>query len=159
VIFVTVGHQMPFDRLIGAVDQWALARGRADLFAQIGEGEYLPQWIAWAKFMPPEEFDRRVREATAIVGHAGTGTIIAGLRLGKPVLVLPRRSALGETRNDHQFATARHFEKGGQIVVAWSEEEVPAALDRIESFHPQRRLADVADPALTERLRAFIWAA
>ena len=42
MIFVTVGHQMPFDRLIAAVDAWAGARGRSDVFAQIGTTSLRP---------------------------------------------------------------------------------------------------------------------
>ena len=35
LIFVTVGAQMSFDRLIGWVDDWAVAVGRDDVVAQI----------------------------------------------------------------------------------------------------------------------------
>ena len=40
--------------------------------------------------MSPEEYQRRFAEADLIVGHAGMGTIIAALELGKPLLMLPR---------------------------------------------------------------------
>ena len=36
MIFVTVGTQLAFDRMIKAVDEWAGARGRTDVFAQVG---------------------------------------------------------------------------------------------------------------------------
>lgn len=36
MIFVTVGTQVQFDRLIRTVDEWAGARARSDIFAQIG---------------------------------------------------------------------------------------------------------------------------
>ena len=42
MIFVTVGAQMPFDRMCKAVDAWAAKRGRSDVFAQIGETEWRP---------------------------------------------------------------------------------------------------------------------
>jgi hypothetical protein len=40
MIFVTVGTQGQFDRLIRTVDEWADARGRTDLFAQTGPAVY-----------------------------------------------------------------------------------------------------------------------
>ena len=43
--------------------------------------------------------------AAAIVAHAGMGTILTALETGKRLLVMPRRAALGEHRNDHQLAT------------------------------------------------------
>lgn len=36
MIFVTVGTQMPFDRLVEAVDQWASTRDRVNVFARSG---------------------------------------------------------------------------------------------------------------------------
>ena len=39
MIFVTVGTDSPFDRLMQVVDEWAAASGRTDVFAQIGEGD------------------------------------------------------------------------------------------------------------------------
>ena len=90
MIFVTVGHQMPFDRLIRAMDEWAGARARRDVFAQIGRSDFQPKHIRTAPFLAPEDFERSMDEAAAVVAHAGTGTIIAALQRGKPLLVLPR---------------------------------------------------------------------
>ena len=50
MIFVTVGTQLPFDRLIRAVDNWAKAAGRRDVFAQIGPASYRPLHIDSADF-------------------------------------------------------------------------------------------------------------
>ncbi len=159
MIFVTVGHQMPFDRLIRAVDDWAKREGRADLFGQTGEGEYWPSYFQAAPFLTPDQFMERMRQAAGIIAHAGTGTIIAALQLGKPVLVLPRRADLGETRNDHQFATARHFEEAGRIMVAYEESDIAAKISGLESFRPSTQLGDVASPELTDRIRRFVFAA
>ena len=41
MIFVTVGSQLPFDRLVRAVDDWAAGNGGAAAFAQIGASSYL----------------------------------------------------------------------------------------------------------------------
>jgi len=43
--FATVGSQEPFDRLIRAVDEWAVLHGRSDVFAQIGDSTYCPEHI------------------------------------------------------------------------------------------------------------------
>ena len=104
MIFVTVGAQMAFDRLVRTVDEWAATRGRKDVFAQIGPTEWRPRHIEWVAFLPPEDFRKRVADATMVVAHAGMGSIITALELGKPILVMPRRGHLQETRNDHQVA-------------------------------------------------------
>jgi UDP-N-acetylglucosamine transferase subunit ALG13 len=159
VIFVTVGHQMPFDRLIRAVDAWAARAGRADLFAQVGQSQLRPAVFPAQAFLEPDAFQRAMAEAGAIVAHAGTGTIIAALRLGKPLLVLPRRAALGETRNDHQLATARHFASRGLIRAAMNESDLDGELQAIEQFRPAMRLGGGASPELIRCIREFIEAA
>ena len=109
MIFVTVGSDIPFDRIIHAVDRWACARDRQDVFAQIGRGGWQPQFISFAEMLEPAEFRERLTASRIIVGHAGMGTILSALQYSKPILVMPRRGSLGETRNDHQMATARQL--------------------------------------------------
>jgi len=159
VIFVTVGHQMPFDRLVHAVDAWAEREGRADIFAQIGSTRHWPRYIQAAPFLTPAQFRQRMEQASTIVAHAGTGTIIAAVRLRKPLLVLPRHASLNETRNDHQIATAKHFEQAGHIMAAYDEDELIAKLSTIESFTPTTSIDDTADESLLRRLREFTFGA
>ena len=91
MIFVTVGAQMPFDRLVRAVDEWAGQSGTRDVFAQIGTTDLRPRHIEWVSFLQPAEFLERVRAARLIIAHAGMGSILTALGLGKQILVMPRR--------------------------------------------------------------------
>jgi UDP-N-acetylglucosamine transferase subunit ALG13 len=106
VIFLTVGTQLPFDRLVEAVDEWAATAGE-DVFAQIGPTALRPRHIEYVQFVSAAECANRMQAASYIVAHAGMGTILMALQLGKPLLVMPRRADLGEHRNDHQRANAR----------------------------------------------------
>ncbi len=123
MIFVTVGEQLPFDRLIRTVDSCALHLDQ-EVFAQIGQTEMRPVNIGYKPFLEPKEFRRCCESAEFIIAHAGMGTIIMALELGKPLLVMPRRVALAETRNDHQVATAKRFLKLDYISVAFDEKEL-----------------------------------
>ena len=154
MIFVTVGTQLPFDRLIRTVDTWAGKTG-ADVFAQIGPGTYLPQHGAWTRSLPVDECHKRVAEAQVVVAHAGMGSILTALQLGKPILVMPRLAALGEHRNDHQVATARHFREQGRIQVAFDEAELEAELAKLGELRPGTRIAHTASPSLIAALRGF----
>jgi UDP-N-acetylglucosamine transferase subunit ALG13 len=156
VIFVTVGAQMPFERLIAGVDAWAAERGRDDVFAQIGPTEAVPRHIGWTKFLDPPEFRRRVVEAEAIVAHAGMGSILTALEHGKPILVMPRLGRLRETRNDHQVATAERFREMGRVGVAMDEDELPGALDRLSALEAGERISRWASPTLLAALSGFI---
>jgi UDP-N-acetylglucosamine transferase subunit ALG13 len=156
VIFVTVGTQLAFDRLIDAVDAWAGGAPDREVFAQIGPSELQPRHIAYARFISPEDCAARMAAATAIVAHAGMGTILTALELGKPVLVMPRRAALGEHRNDHQLATAQRFADLGRIAVASDEHELPAKLDELDRLAAQARIGRYAPDEFVAGLRAFI---
>lgn len=147
---------MPFDRLVKAVDQWAFDRARGDVFAQIGPTDFRPSNVQWTNFLGPEDFKRRFEAAQVIVAHAGTGSIITALQLGKPILVMPRRAALRETRNDHQVATAEQFRRFKSVVVAWDEKDLVARLEQIEGLEGQQAVGSHASPELVDAIRSFI---
>jgi len=155
-ILVTVGAQMPFDRLIRAVEGWAMARGRNDLFFQVGEGGYRPAWGRSREMLDSVEFRQLLRECRAVVAHAGTGSILSALEACKPIVVMPRRYDLLETRNDHQFATAERFREMGRVAVAMDESELPALLDRLDEIPVADRIASTASPELLGAVRDFI---
>ncbi len=156
VIFVTVGAQMPFDRLIKTVDQWARECGRDDVFAQIGLTDYRPTNIQWTPFLSTEEFKQRYEIASVIVAHAGTGSIITALQIGKPILIMPRRASLRETRNDHQIATVEQFRRFDSVVVALDEKELITRLKGVDNLRGYQAIEQYASPELLGAIREFI---
>ena len=156
MIFITVGYQMAFDRLIGAVDDWARAHPGAKCFAQIGPTDVRPRTIPFVDFTEPEEFTARVQEASVIVAHAGMGSILTALQHGKPIVVMPRRAALRETRNDHQVATAERLRDRPGIHVAMDESELAPILDRLAELTDIPPISSEASPELIDHVRRFI---
>jgi UDP-N-acetylglucosamine transferase subunit ALG13 len=156
LIFVTVGANTPFDRLVRCVDAWAASQQGEAVFAQIGETDFRPQHCEWTQKLSPSEFRRKLEGARAIVAHAGMGTILSALEVGVPVLVLPRRAALHEMRNDHQLATAQRLGARGLVHVAQDEHELRLRLDDLMNLDAAERIPAIAPPPLIERLRRFI---
>jgi UDP-N-acetylglucosamine transferase subunit ALG13 len=158
VIFVTVGEQLPFDRLIRAMDRWASSSSK-EVFAQIGDAAWKPLHIQFSDFLAPEVFREKFLAAEIVVAHAGMGTIISALEMEKPLLVMPRRAALGEHRNDHQFATAKRFLALNYISVAFDEAELLAKLDCLDDVVRWRKgLTGKTGPAelLIKTIQDFI---
>ena len=147
---------MPFDRLLRLVDQWAAAHPEHEVYAQTGDTAYTPQHIDHQAMLGRDEYEALVDRCDAMVAHAGTGTIIDCLLRNKPLLVLPRLSELGETRNDHQVGTARHFAEQGQILAAFDEQELLQQMDRLLQFRPAREIGDRASPELLDHLHRFL---
>ena len=156
MIFVTVGSQEPFDRLISAVDEWARLRALSDVFAQIASSTLHPRHIRFTQFVGPPEFNRIMGETRIIVAHAGMGSIISALELGKPIVVMPRRAEFRETRNDHQVATAERFGAQGRIIVAMDENELPVKLDHALTLGETDRIQAQASPHLIATIRNFL---
>lgn len=156
MIFVTVGYQMAFDRLIEAVDAWAGTHPEAELFAQIGPSELEPANMSYTEFMEPSEFKERVEGCSVLVAHAGMGSILTALQYGKPILVMPRHAARNETRNDHQIATSQRLATRPGIEVAMDETEIGRKLDHLASLKSPPKISATASPELIERLRRFV---
>ena len=124
MIFVTIGTQEPFDRLIKAVDHLAGKIPGVEVVAQVSKMEYIPKNLKTFDFLTPKEFDNYFNSASLIIAHAGMGTIISALVGNKPIVVMPRLMKYSEHRSDHQLDTANEFKKLDYIYVAQDEVEL-----------------------------------
>ncbi|MFQ5654572.1 MAG: glycosyltransferase [Planctomycetota bacterium] len=156
MILLTVGTQCGFDRLVRAVDEWAGEKGSAEVFAQIGKGEYEPRNMRWVRNLEPGEFLERVRRSTALIAHAGMGSIIRALEHGKPIVVMPRRARFREHRNDHQVATARRLRELPLVHVALDELERRQRLAGLADMSAGEAIAGHASERLLDALGRFI---
>lgn len=140
MIFLTVGTQFPFDRLVKAVDELVGANGLDDkIFAQIGNSSYRPKNFEAASELEKSVFDEHFNRADGIISHAGMGTITMALERRKPLLVMPRLRKYGEVVNDHQVAIARKFEERHYLLVAYGEADLPTKIEELKTFTPQER--------------------
>lgn len=157
-ILVTVGTELPFDRLVSTVERWATEQGRAgSVLAQVGETEHPPTQIAWTRFLDGPEFRQYFASAKLIVSHAGMGTIIAALHDQRPLVVMPRRYRLGEHRNDHQMATATRLAELDRADVAFDEEQLVERLDD-RRVSPKSPIGPYAEESLLRALRLAVLA-
>jgi len=117
-IFASVGNAtQPFDRFLKLVDEAARRVGRRTLI-QTGAGSYRPRYAEAVDFVGREEFDELCRAADYVITHAGVGSVMTAVRLGKVPIVVPRRAAEGEVINDHQFELATELSRLGWCRVA-----------------------------------------
>jgi UDP-N-acetylglucosamine transferase subunit ALG13 len=157
MIFVSVGTQLPFDRLIKAVDAWAEEHPDTEVFAQIGTSDFQPRHMKWATHLDAAVFCEKFSTCEVVVSHAGTGNILLALELEKSIILLPRCAALHEHRNDHQLATLAHLKDRAGIYAVKNENEIGMAIEKVR----QEKLACVkispyASPELLDTIRRFI---
>lgn len=156
-VFLTVGTQLGFDRLIRAVDLWAKNNTNFDFFAQIGEGAYKPVNMSYVSYLCSDEYDEKFSSSDIVVSHAGMGTIISASLIGKPVIIMPRDPKFGEHRNSHQIATCKRFESLDGCYIADNESELYELLNNSESLTsaPPLDRADKLQCNLEEIIRSW----
>ena len=158
MIFVSVGSMMPFDRLVRAADAWTAAHPGTDVLIQLGNGRHLPTHARHVRLMPPGEYRHLVETAELFVAHAGMGSIIAAIQAGRPLLMLPRRAALGEHNNDHQLATVRNVGNRPGLHHVESDTDLGAAIDRLLGGGSEvpAPISSYASPELIAAVRGFV---
>lgn len=135
MIYVTVGSQLPFDRLINVIDFWAGENSDEELFAQIGRSKNPPKNFESIEFLTPSASDQYFKKAQLIISHVGMGSILTAIKYNKPMIVLPRKHELIEVRNNHQEATAKWVDQLPNIFVAWDEYSLLDLLNSNDKFN------------------------
>ena len=152
MIFTTVGTQLPFPRLTDFMVNWAASNVEQSVI-QSGASQFLGQKDVY-ETLSEEQFIRHASNARVIVSHAGIGSILTARDFVCPIIVVPRRAALGEHRNDHQIATARSFEGRKGVYVAWEVEHVASLLAQpLEASTP---MAQPKTDDLVQYIKTFI---
>lgn len=106
MILGTVGtHTAAFDRLVRALDDYAAGTDE-EVLIQIGSGSYEPRHASWFRMTTSEHMAALLARARVVVTHGGD-SVLEALRLGKPVIVVPRQRRFGEHIDDHQVDLAR----------------------------------------------------
>jgi UDP-N-acetylglucosamine:LPS N-acetylglucosamine transferase len=143
--FVAVGtHRQPYDRLLGIV-----TRGIDDALlpesvrAQVGPARWKAPGAHVSPHLSRDELEAAMRSAAVVICHGGAGIISSALAAGRRPIVVPRRAALGEHVDDHQYQLTRKLADWGLAVVV--EDRLTAA-DVAAARRPIR-----VPPELTER--------
>ena len=124
MIFVTAGTQLPFDRLMKAVDEMVADLKDTTIVVQAKNAVYKPKNFKILHFLAPTEFDICINEADLIISHAGMGTIITALVKKKPIIVVPRLVKFQEHRNEHQLGTCKQMDALAYVHVAYDEQQL-----------------------------------
>lgn len=117
MIFVTVGTQLPFDRLLRMMDEIAPALDEP-IIAQSGASSYTPGHFETSPAIAEARYNELFSTARVVVSHAGIGTVLRAARERRPLVLVARRARWGEQRDDHQVATCEHLRDTHGIYVA-----------------------------------------
>jgi len=154
LIFVTTGSLFAFDRLIRAMDQLAATLPQERFFAQIGDSSYHPQRIEHVRLLPRREFLEKAAAAKLMVAHAGMGSVLTAMDLGKPIVLVPRRLELSEHNTDHQMATARWLEGRRGVHVCFDDANLRSVIETaLAGEGPASEMARAAPEDFIRKIR------
>lgn len=135
LIFITVGTQkFQFDRLFKEMDR---LKGenlvKEEVVAQIGVSTYIPKNYKFFRFSNSATLEKNILMSRLVITHAGTSSIIQGLRNGKRVLVVPRRKKFAEHVDDHQMEIAKLFKQKNYVDVVDDISELEFKIKQIKN--------------------------
>ena len=114
MIFVTLGTQdKQFKRLLDAVEKLDTTE---KIIAQIGSTKFESKKIELHKYISSIEFEKYMNDARIVITHAGVGTIVNGIKMGKTMIVAARKKEYKEHVNNHQLQILDTFSKEGYII-------------------------------------------
>lgn len=139
LIFVTVGTQIPFDRLLKSVEkQIELGNIKEKVLVQAGVTNFKSDKMEIVGFIPMDEFKKIIEEAKIIICHGGVGTITDGLRNNKVIIACPRLERFNEAKNDHQKQIVENFGNAGYLIPLLDPENLEEALKKAKTFKPNK---------------------
>jgi UDP-N-acetylglucosamine transferase subunit ALG13 len=128
-VVVTVGGNAHygFERLVRSLH--ALIPAEWSVRWQVGPSDVSDLGIETVTSLPNEELRREIAAADLVISHAGTGSILTALQLGKRPIVVPRRAAHGEHVDGHQNDLATFVAGEGLALVREADEITLADLE------------------------------
>jgi UDP-N-acetylglucosamine transferase subunit ALG13 len=114
LIVAVTGTGLPFPRLIDALTHYARVTG-SDVWVQHGSANIVAPLRGDAT-IPRATLVERMRNADAVICHAGCGTLADAFAVGHVPVVVPRVARHGEHVNDHQLELFDVLSEQGRIV-------------------------------------------
>lgn len=160
MIFVTVGGRTEsFSRLIEPMDHLA-AETDEPVVMQIGHTTYRPRHAEYFAFTSGHHMEELTRTARVQVCHAGSGSIQTALKLGTPLVIVPRLHQFGECTDNHQLELTGAIEEReqGVAVMDVTVQTLQQAIERAVQLSPPPPNANANQQMLVKALRKHLQA-
>ncbi len=140
MVLVLLGTQNnDFTRLLKAVQENIDNKVIEDeVVVQAGFTKFDSKDMKIFDFIDKEKLFELIDKADLIITHGGVGSIIASLKKGKKVIVVPRQKKYGEHVNNHQLQIAKKFEQDGYVKYALDLNELGNIILEMKDFKPKK---------------------
>jgi UDP-N-acetylglucosamine--N-acetylmuramyl-(pentapeptide) pyrophosphoryl-undecaprenol N-acetylglucosamine transferase len=137
-VLITVGTHGPFDRLLHEVERLCLEGTiTGPIVAQVGPGGYQSTALHCFESCNQTEMEQLLQQSHLLITHAGTGSILSGLKAGCKVIAIARQARFGEHYDDHQLEILDEMQKRGAILGGTDPSLLASLLSQVPAFEPR----------------------
>ena len=140
MIFVTLGTQdKSFERLLKAIDR-EIERGniKEKVVVQAGYTKFETKNMEIMDLVSQDEFDKLMKECSLLITHGGVGSILTGIKYGKPVIAAARLKKYKEHNNDHQKQIIKEFGDLGYILELRDFNKLGKMIEKSKNFKARK---------------------
>lgn len=145
MILVILGSQdKKFYRLLKAISEQIEKKViNEEVIVQAGySADYQDNRMKIYDYISREEINKLEKKAKYIICHAGVGTILECLKLGKKLIVAPRLKKYKEHTNDHQLQILNEFYSKGYILKLDDFNKLDKEIKKIKKFQPKKYISN-----------------
>ena len=140
MILVTLGTQIEsFKRLLEYIENSKIDE---QIIVQAGYNKFASKKMKLFDFIPYEKMTKLIKDASLIITHGGTGSIIMPLKMGKKVIAVPRLSKYLEHVDDHQTQIVDIFEEEGYILALNDGDNLDEVYEKSKKFKPKKYISN-----------------
>lgn len=139
MIFVALGtHERPFYRLVKEIDSLS-ENLKEKAVVQLGFTDYVfvSKNIKCYKYLTPQQFEKNLKKCSIFITHAGAGSIMSGIRLKKPVIVVPRLKEFNEHVDNHQLQITKKMQEHGTILPVYDINDLWKMIKKSRKIKPK----------------------
>lgn len=107
-----------------------------EIVVQSGHTPFESSFMQVRPFIAPDELTELCSKARVIISHAGTGSLIKGIKLEKKVIAIARRAKYNEMVDDHQVELLDTFAELNYIMPWREENSLKELLNQIDAYTP-----------------------
>lgn len=139
LIFVVLGtHELSFKRLLVEVESLIKNKVIEDkVIVQAGHTKFQSSLMEIHNFVSYQQMDQWFEQSDYVISHAGTGSVLGGLKKGKTVIAVPRLKKYYEHNDDHQLQLLEMLGGQGHIIPCHELKNLKKAVQAVQLFKPK----------------------
>ena len=140
MILVTLGTQkQDFSRLLKYIEESNIID---EIIVPAGYTKFNSNKMKIFDFINYDDMERYIEKADLIITHAGTGSVLTPLKMGKKVIVCSRLSKYGEHVDNHQKQLTEVLKEAGYILELDENNKLNDLIHDLNDFKPKKYISN-----------------